>query len=329
MKNKILVFEHFEQCYGSYMLFSGLNDIFGAEQIIIFPYKRSYYGLVDDNYLLLDGKKGFTAPCPYMKRRFVEPWSKEKIIEHLDEFFLWVLIAPRAYAINGLREFISLKKSNIPIAFCDHEDSITIRDDIIKEFKPDFIFKRELTAKIDGIYPLPFSSICFDFQEDIKEKTIDVFCCFGFTHEIRRKIRNLLQTDERLKKYNVIANVNDCGDKMFGYKGYLEMLSSAKINIVARGHGMDSVRRFESVTFSGLVLADKLPLITPNDYENQKHIVYYKNDLSDLVEKIVYYLEHEEERKKIGEAGREHTFKYHTSIRRAEYFLSICNIRTN
>jgi len=326
---KILFLNHPEQDYGEFFLFDGFCELFGDENVVTFPWKKSYFGIAADSYILDDGKKGFTGPCPYMKKRYVDPWSEDKIKSSLDEFWLWVLASPRTYAINALRRLISFKKPNVPLVFCDHEDSIVVREDIISEFKPDFIFKRELVKEDNRIHPLPFSSTCWHFQEDIKEKTIDVFCCFGFTHEIRRKIRNLLQTDERLKKYNVIANVNDCGDKMFGYKGYLEMLSSAKINIVARGHGMDSVRRFESVTFSGLVLADKLPLITPNDYENQKHIVYYKNDLSDLVEKIVYYLEHEEERKKIGEAGREHTFKYHTSIRRAEYFLSICNIRTN
>ncbi len=121
--------------------------------------------------------------------------------------------------------------------------------------------------------------------------------------------------------------MNDSGDAMFGYTNYLKMMASAKINVVARGHGWDSVRRFEAPTFSGLVLADRLPLITPNDYEDRKNIVYYENDLSDMVDKILYYLEHNEERKKIGEAGRKHTFKYHTSIRRAEYLLSVCNIR--
>ena len=114
---------------------------------------------------------------------------------------------------------------------------------------------------------------------------------------------------------------------MFGYNQYLKEMASAKINIVARGHGIDTVRKWEAPAFSGLVLADKLPLIVPNDYEENKHIVYYKDDLSDLVDKIIYYLKHDEERKRIGVAARKHTFENHTSIRRAEYFLSKCNIR--
>lgn len=294
-----------------------------------FPWKRSLFGLVDDQYILDDGKKGCTGPCPYMKKRYVEPWSEDKVRSSLDEFFLWVLASPRTYSKNGLRKFIHLKKSNIPLAFCDHEDSIGIREDLVKEFNPDFIFKRELFQEDGIVHPLPFSSVCFDLQDDIKEKTIDVFCVFGLTHQIRKNIRDLLRSDERLKKYKIIANVNDCGDRMFGYQGYLEQMAQAKINITARGHGIDTVRKWETLTYSGLVLADKLPQIVPNDYEDGKHIVYYQNDLSDLVDKIIYYLEHDEERKKIGEAGRAHTFKYHTSIRRAEYFLSICNIRTN
>ncbi len=326
---KILFFNHPEQDYGEFFLFDGLCELFGDENVVTFPWKKSYYGIPDRDYILDDGKRGSTGPCPYMKKRYVDPWSEEKIRSSLDQFKLWVLASPRTYAKNGLRKFISLRKSDVLLAFCDHEDSVGIREDLIKEFKPDFIFKRELTKEIDGVHPLPFSSVCWHLQKDIEEKTIDVFCSFGFTHNIRKNIRNLLHQNERLKEYKVIANVNNCGDKMFGYKGYLEMLASAKINIIARGHGIDTVRRFEAPTFSGLVLADRLPLITLNDYEDQKHIVYFKNDLSDLVDKIIYYLEHEEKRRQIGEAGRVHTFKYHTSVRRAEQFLSVCNIRTN
>lgn len=325
---KILVFEHPEQCYGSFFLFDGLSRILGDDQIITYPWKKSYFGLVDDSYILDDGKRGKTGPSPYMKKRFVEPWSLGEIKKRIDEFSLWILMAPRTYAIKGLRELISLKKSNVPLAFCDHEDGQGIREDLIREFNPDFIFKRELTNTEDNrIHPITFSSVCWDFKEDIEEKTIDVFCSFGLTHIIRKNIRNLLQNNERLKKYKIIVRCNDCGDKMFGYHQYLKEMASAKINIVARGHGIDTVRRWEAPIFSGLVLADKLPLVVPNDYEGNKHIVYYKNDLSDLVDKIIYYLENDEERKKIGEAGRKHTFENHTSIRRAAYFLSICNIR--
>lgn len=326
---RILFLNHPEQDYGEFFLFDGFCELFRDENVITFPWKKSYYGIVDNDYILDSGKRGNTGPCPYMKKRYVEAWSEDKIKSSLDEFGLWILASPRTYAINALRKFISFKKPNTPLVFCDHEDGMVIRGDLIREFKPNLVFKRELTKENNQVYPLPFSSICWHFQEDIKEKIIDVFCAFGLTHQIRKNIRNLLQGHKDLQKYKVVANVNDCGDAMFGYRDYLKMMASAKINIVARGHGLDTVRRFEMPTFSGLVLADKLPLITPNDYEDKKHVVYFKNDLSDLIDKIIYYLEHDEERKKIGEAGRKHTFMYHTSIRRVEYLLSFCNIRTS
>lgn len=324
---KILWLVHEEQDYGEFFLWDGLCRILGDKTIVTYPWKRSYFGLEDSSYILDDGKRGRTGPCPYMKKRFEDPWTEEEIKAKTDEFGLWVLSSPRTHAVQGLRKFLGFRKSNIPLAFCDHEDSTIIREDLIREFKPNYIFKRELIENNERIHPLPFSSVCWDFQEDKKEKTLDVFCAFGLTHPIRRNIRNLLRTDERLKKYKIDVRCNDCGDAMLGYQGYLEQMASAKINIVARGHGIDTCRRWECPTFSGLVLADKLPLIVPNDYDDGKHLFYFKNDLSDLVDKIIYFLEHDEERRQIGEAGRVHTFKYHTSIRRAEYFLSICNIR--
>jgi spore maturation protein CgeB len=54
--------------------------------------------------------------------------------------------------------------------------------------------------------------------------------------------------------------------------------------------------------------------------------VFYEDDLSDLVDKIIYYLNHDQERIAIGQAGAEHTRKYHLDICRARYFLEECKL---
>lgn len=50
-------------------------------------------------------------------------------------------------------------------------------------------------------------------------------------------------------------------------------------------------------------------------YEDGKEIVIYK-DTKDLIEKIKYYLEHDEEREAIAKAGYEHTLRDHTYEKR-------------
>lgn len=57
-------------------------------------------------------------------------------------------------------------------------------------------------------------------------------------------------------------------------------------------------------------------------YEDGKHLVTYKT-LDEMVEKTKYYLEHEDEREKIAEAGHKHFVENHTYKHRVETILSI------
>ncbi len=140
---KILFLNHPEQDYGEFFLFDGLCELFGDENIVTFPWKKSYYGIADRGYILDDGKRGSTSPCPYMKKRYVDPWSEEEIKSSLNKFakcshkwmnehLLWILASPRHYDKNALRNLISLKRPDIPLAFCDHDDSLQIRKDLIE-----------------------------------------------------------------------------------------------------------------------------------------------------------------------------------------------------
>jgi len=49
-----------------------------------------------------------------------------------------------------------------------------------------------------------------------------------------------------------------------------------------------------------------------NYYEDGKEIVYYDGTITDLVNKIEYYLSHETERERIAQLGYERTVREHT-----------------
>ena len=326
---KILYLEHYEQDFLSYFIFDGLCKILGDENVVVYPFKKSFFGQVDNDYILdHSGGKGLTGPGAYMIARESNSWSLQNILDRWSEFFLVVLASPRTYAIKALREIKSKLGSNFKkaLALNDGEDSIVLRKDLIEEFKPDFVFKRELNENIIGINPLPFASVALDFVKDQDEKPLDVFCSFGNTWPIRKRIRDLLHADERLAKYNTIIRC-DSDDNLIGYEQYLKFMAISKINIVARGHGMITVRQFESSSYSGLVLSDKIPVVIPNNWIDKEEIVYYKDDLSDLVEKIIYFLNHDDERRTMGRKGAEKTKRFHTARARASYFLRKCGFR--
>ena len=62
-----------------------------------------------------------------------------------------------------------------------------------------------------------------------------------------------------------------------------------------------------------------------NYYVPDKEIVLYK-DRDDLVEKIKYYLEHDEERDMIAKAGRERALRDHTWEKRFDYIFKIMEL---
>ena len=334
---KILFLDEMQQDYGTYFLFNGLCELLGEDNIILYPFKLSYLGFTDSSYILYDDnhKRGMTSWSPYIKKHNLRIYPFEEIVEEMPNIDFIVLSSPRHYPIHALR-FIKQIYGKIPkpLIFCDFEDSTELRLDLIKEFKPSVVFKRELIQHIENVYPLPFSSCLpyLPFWNEIKdkEKTLDIFGLFGNTYHLRTKfVKFLIECDYSNSYIGIDSGIvpwqNDERFKippLKGYRDYLEAMASAKINIVVRGHGRDTVRYWEVASFKTLMLVKDPGIIIPYPYEDKVHCVYFENE-NDLKEKIDYYLSHNEERKKIANVCFEHTMKYHLNERRAEQFLSI------
>jgi hypothetical protein len=83
---------------------------------------------------------------------------------------------------------------------------------------------------------------------------------------------------------------------------YISALMNTKIVVVAqRDEWEDHYRFFEGIVGGALVLTD--PMLTlPKGYQHKKNIIVY-NNLEELKRYILYYVQHEEERKKIALQG--------------------------
>ena len=88
-----------------------------------------------------------------------------------------------------------------------------------------------------------------------------------------------------------------------------------------QSHPQIKGRNFEVPACGGFLLTEPAEDLF-NFYEYEKEIVVF-NDLAELIEKITYYLSHEEERKKIAQAGYERTLKGHTWEKRFSEFFDI------
>lgn len=103
---------------------------------------------------------------------------------------------------------------------------------------------------------------------------------------------------------------------------YFEVLSKAKIVINHHGDILPwahNLRLFETTGVGSFLLTDELPGLG-DLFEKGKEIETYK-DISECIQKIKYYLEHEEEREKIAKLGQKRTLKDHTYEKRVEKLI--------
>lgn len=348
--SRILMLAHPETDYLAYMMYDGLYKVLGKDNLAVYPFIRHYQGGIDDWYILDDGKKGYTIPSLQMNSHESIDRSFEDLVINIHSFDIIYMSSGRTYARKALDQFIAIcGRNNLPpIIFSegeDYQDLITIRN-IKQKYNPLVCFKRELLQSDIGKYPdlhplhpLPFSAITDNLPPDNPNKDIDVFAVFGNTYPLRENIVRKILSSHLPEKYNVtidIINHKDVpemitpwGDKrkdatyhLIPHSKYLDHMSRAKINIVARGWGYDTIRRFEAQCFSGLVISDNLPIITPDPFIDNVHITYYNNDLSDLINRIEYILNADNERRRVGMGGRNHCMKYHTTEARARYFIN-------
>lgn len=323
---KVLMLAHPELDHLAYMMFNGLYKVLGEQNIYVYPYVRHYQGGIDDWYDLDDGKRGFTVPPGYTGRHKTPEKTFDELADMIDEFDIMYLSSARSYAVKALEQFKERLRNNMPpLVFSEGEDSQSLCtvEMIKRSFSPVVCFKRELLQEdldarkdLHPLYPLPFSAIT-DNLPDNTNKDIDVFALFGNTYPIREEIVRMIVSSELPKKYKIHTGI----DHVTQYKKYQEMMSRAKINIIARGWGYDTLRRFEAPCFSGMVMSDNIPIITPYPFKDGVHIVYFKNSLMGFIQLIEDFLMHNEDRERIGKAGKEHCFKYHTTEARAKYFL--------
>lgn len=330
LKMKVLYLIDNQADFGAYFLYNGLCETLGEENIVVYPPKLSYLGLPDKYYTLDDGKRGNTVPGEYIKPRNLPIITLEEICDTINTFDIVVLSSPRTYAVRALqflKKYVTFN-SKTKLVFTDHEDSLCLREDIIDMFKPDIVFKRELTKEKEGVYPLPFSS-CIPYLDrgfNDQLKKINIFGSFGYTWGLRHQVIEFLAKEYGQEKNYLAIDCpkdNEAGlyPSKIPYFDYLEKLAESKIALCIRGHGWDSVRRFEICNFETLMISDDIPIITPHPFEDEKHCIYF-DDLKDLKEKIDYYLKHDDERIEIAKAGRQHLLNYHTNFKRAEYFIS-------
>ena len=113
---------------------------------------------------------------------------------------------------------------------------------------------------------------------------------------------------------------------------YLDTIVRAKIawcprstwSLPDRNSNATIAKEFEAMGLELLVVRHPLGIVETEERLPGVHFVEYENDSSNLIEKLQYYLEHEDERKEIAHNGRLWWERNCSTVARANFILNSC-----
>jgi len=222
------------------------------------------------------------------------------------------------------------------LIFIDGSDLSKIR--LNKKIKPHLILKRELLLSTAREANGTIKSFSFavekSYWENYKEhnsRRYDLSCMLRLDSNPFR-----VQIEKQLKKIQESSQsqffIGTTGEKPYGdgitvprsTPIYDEILRNSRISISCHGAGQDCMRFWEILGVGSMLISQKLDIVFHNPFEDGKNIVFF-DSVKELTEKTRYYLEKPELVESIAISGHDHAKKYHQTMHRGLYLLSLIN----
>ncbi len=237
-------------------------------------------------------------------------------LPEMPELYLWIDPAGR-YFPPGIE--------NLPIPTVCYLIDVhlgTWREQVARFFDAIFIAQRDYLERFrravghNQVYWLPLAAAPDVHYDHGLPRVYDV----GFVGNIARAHRNTA----RARRLRLIAGRFRTNDF---YRVYMpeevgEVYSRSRIVFNCSIAGDVTMRVFEGTACGALVLTDAVANGLAELFEIGREIVVYEDD-ADLLEKLEYYLTHEEERETIARAGQQRTLAEHTYPCRVARLLEI------
>jgi spore maturation protein CgeB len=223
---------------------------------------------------------------------------------------------PLAYKqLKGFNKIKDIPKVHIMGDYRGH--TISTYDNFFKRYKFDLALSNDtrilniLRSKKDiipNVEFLPWSIDTYTYKKINIPKEIDVMSVFAARpdlYPLRSEIKQML------KKMDITIRT-----KRVIFWDYVDCINKSKIFVtkISKWKNVE-MRYFEILACGTMLLTDK-----PNDlelygFEDGKHLVLYDGTLEDLKGKILYYLEHDEEREQIARQGMDFVRQYYSDER--------------
>ncbi|MCG6968243.1 MAG: glycosyltransferase [Gammaproteobacteria bacterium] len=307
-------------------LAAGLTAVLGRQNVVFYPVNINYY-LARRPYPRNMGV------CRDSWNYFTDLLAVRRQLRSF-QFDAVIIGSTKRDTFERFLQISDYLPAHIPIIFVDGGDWPAIGGDaqrmhfdglyqqVMSERTPKVIFKREYLStesypENTFAFPMAFKPPKAFEKAPLK---YDVTCWCVESHPLRTQALELLQN-----RFDCKANGTVKGQTFRTYKRkgntYLSELSASKIACNFRGVGWDTLRYWEIPGVQTLMISG-LPQITiPDNFKHEEHVIFCRDDLSDLLDKADYYLKHDQEREQLAAAAHDHIMKYHTHLARAHYFL--------
>lgn len=334
---RVLYLDHPEADYLSAVVFRGLCEELGPENVVDWPWMPHFHGQVYEGPVPYgDGAVGVCGPYSWMPKNEQPAWTDEQVLGQLTSFDLVVLASPRTYNTQRMRTIVG-KFPSERLIMLDGEDYTTPRWDLIQEFNPRVYFKTSLVPNPPDPYPsqhltmqdkvrvVPCPLATSLFEPPTVEKKYDV-CFLGGSnwfgerreghHEDRIPVKPAIERMlmELLPgKQMVLGHVP--------YEQYLDIVAASRVAICVSGHGLEGMRTFEAMSCPDtLVVREVLPQITPWPLVGGDTCVTFRR-WENIAQICKTWLENETMRLEIAKRGFDLVWQHYTPRARARYIL--------
>jgi glycosyl transferase family 1 len=305
------------------LTYSGLVKILGKTQVIDYPWNVKF-NLPVKAYPKNLGFTGLSFRLPFIDFKNIDivilASIKKDALENYEKILPQIINKPILLLDGGDREDIG---GDFYL-----QNAGDLYEKLVKLRPFDIILKREYIPSLHGkyanVYPFPFS---FPYNMHIpnvteEDKKYDVSFWAQQKPAVRENALKLLEGKYDCSQNGTSLNQNFDTYKRRG-KFYLEELAQCKIVLNFRGSGWDTMRYWETPGVHSFMISQRPQIIIPGNFVEGEHVAWCTDSLDDLLEKIDYYLLHENARKEMVKRAHDHLVKYHLNTIRAKTLLTI------
>lgn len=305
------------------LIYSGLVKKAGVNNIIDYPWNVNYH---------LPLRK-YPANLGYVRSSLLKSFRYKSDFKKINAV---VVSSAKPETFKYYLTVLNFIPSDIPVFFLDGGDYRAIGGDMnrlgapelfleaVSQRKFDGIFKREYFAEDNhpgNVWPLP---ICFNFDRLPKHLPDKLQYEVSFwaveSNPIRTKALTMLENKFDCSENGTVRNQVFKKYKRRGMY-YLQELAACKIVLNFEGVGVNTHRYWEVPALGRFMISTNPRIIIPDNFVDNVHVKFCKDDLSDLIDLCEYYLKNEEEREAIAKQAGEHARKFHSNVARAEFIV--------